>query len=53
MVGDEHRLPPIDRWSVEDDHTDFRGHVASMRPGHKGSWEKHFPLVEFAYNNSY
>ena len=20
---------------------------------HKGSWEKHFPLVEFAYNNNY
>ena len=20
---------------------------------HKGSWEKHLPLVEFAYNNSY
>ena len=19
----------------------------------KGSWEEHFPLVEFAYNNSY
>ena len=20
---------------------------------HKGSWEKHLPLVEFSYNNSY
>ena len=20
---------------------------------HKGSWEEHFPLLEFAYNNSY
>ena len=20
---------------------------------HKGSWEEHFPLVEFSYNNSY
>ena len=20
---------------------------------HKGSWEEHLPLVEFAYNNSY
>ena len=20
---------------------------------HKGSWEEHFPLVKFAYNNSY
>ena len=22
-------------------------------PDHKGSWEEHLPLVEFAYNNSY
>ena len=21
--------------------------------GHKGSWEEHFPLVEFVYNKSY
>ena len=21
--------------------------------GHKGSWEEHLPLVEFAYNNNY
>ena len=31
-VDDEHRLSPIDRWSVGEDHTDFRGHAASMRP---------------------
>ena len=30
-----------------------RGHAASMRPGSSGSWEEHFPFVEFAYNNSY
>ena len=22
-------------------------------PDHKGTWEEHLPLVEFAYNNSY
>ena len=22
-------------------------------PDHKGSWEEHLPLLEFAYNNSY
>ena len=32
-VDDEHRLPPIDRWSVGEDHTDFRGHAASRRLG--------------------
>ena len=32
-VYHECSLPPIDRWSVREDHTDFRGHAASMRPG--------------------
>ena len=31
-ANDEYRFPPSDRWSVEEDHTDFRGHAASMRP---------------------
>ena len=34
-------------------YTGVRGHAASMRPAHKGSWEENLPLVEFAYNNSY
>ena len=33
---DEHCFSIIDRWSVEEDHTDFRGHAASMRPGSQG-----------------
>ena len=32
-VNDEHCLSPIDGWSVGEDHTGFRGHAASMRPG--------------------
>ena len=32
-VDEEHRLPPTDIWSVREDHTDFRGHPASMRHG--------------------
>ena len=32
-VDDEHYVSSADRWSIEDDHTNFRGHVASMRPG--------------------
>ena len=33
IVDDEHRFfLSTDRWSIGDDHTGFRGHVASMRP---------------------
>ena len=32
-VDDEHCFSSTDRWSVEEDHTSFRGHAASMRPG--------------------
>ena len=31
-VDDEHCVSSVDRWSVGDDHTDFRGHAVSMRP---------------------
>ena len=31
-IDDEHRLSPIDRWSVKKDHTGFRRHAASMCP---------------------
>ena len=31
-VDDEHSFSSLDGWSVKEDHTDFRGHVASMRP---------------------
>ena len=33
MADHEYSLPPIDRWSVRDDHTGVRGHAANMRPG--------------------
>ena len=32
-VDDEHYISSADRWSVGEDHTDFREHVARMRPG--------------------
>ena len=32
-VDDEHCFSSTDRWSVREDHTGFRGHAASMRPG--------------------
>ena len=31
-IDDEHCVSPTDGWSIGEDHTDFRGHVASMRP---------------------
>ena len=34
---------------VLEDYTGIRACVLD----HKGSWEEHLPLVEFAYNNSY
>ena len=33
IVDDEHCISSIDRWLVGDDHTYFRGHIASMCPG--------------------
>ena len=32
-TDDEQGVSSIDRWSVGRDHTDFRGHAASMRLG--------------------
>ena len=32
-VDHEYNLPPTDRWSVGEDHVDFRGHATSMRLG--------------------
>ena len=31
-VDDDHNFSSLDGWSVREDHIDFRGHVASMRP---------------------
>ena len=32
IVDNEHYVSSVDRWSIEEDHTGFRGHVASMCP---------------------
>ena len=32
-VNDEHYVSSAKRWSVGGDHTNFRGHAASMHPG--------------------
>ena len=36
-----------------EDHPDVRGHATECVLDLKGRWEKHLPLVNFAYNNSY
>ena len=33
IVNDEHHFSSTDRWSVGEDHADFRGHATSMCPG--------------------
>ena len=32
-TDDEHGVSSTDRWLVGEDHTGFRGHATSMRPG--------------------
>ena len=32
IVTVKHCVSSADKWSVREDHTDFRGHAASMRP---------------------
>ena len=42
----EYSFPPIDRWLVGEDHTDVRGHAASMCPDDK--LKSHPFLVHFS-----
>ena len=35
-VDDEHSFSSLDRWSVKEDHTNFRGHDACMCPRSQG-----------------
>ena len=32
LVYDKHSFSSSDEWSIREDHTNFRGHVASMHP---------------------
>ena len=36
IVDNEHNISSSDRWSVREDHTNFRGHVACTCPGSHG-----------------
>ena len=36
IVDDEHNISSSNRWSVGDDHIDFRGHAACMFPRSQG-----------------
>nr|GEX28892.1 retrotransposon protein, putative, Ty3-gypsy subclass [Tanacetum cinerariifolium] len=49
----EHRLPPKDRWSKRENDSDSGGHATSMCIDFGSSYDRHLPLVEFSYNNSY
>ena len=51
MTDHEYNLPPTDRWSRTIQVLEDMLRVCVL--DHKGSWEEHLPLAEFAYNNSY
>ena len=50
----EYSFPPTDGLSIKEDYIQvLEDMLRACVLDHKGSWEEHFPLVEFAYNNSY
>nr|GEY64949.1 putative reverse transcriptase domain-containing protein [Tanacetum cinerariifolium] len=49
----EHCLPPRDRWSKQENDSDSGRHATSMCIDFGSSYDRHLPLVEFSYNNSY
>ncbi|GJS59647.1 putative reverse transcriptase domain-containing protein [Tanacetum coccineum] len=46
-------LTPRDRLSKQENIPDAGGHLPSMVIDFGSSWDRHLPLVEFSYNNSY
>ena len=53
MVDDEHHFSPQTDGQSERTIQVFEDMLRACVLDHKGSWEEHLPLVEFAYNNSY
>ncbi|GKE70519.1 putative reverse transcriptase domain-containing protein, partial [Tanacetum coccineum] len=51
--GYEYRLPPSNGWSKRKDNTNTRRYVTACMINFGSSWDRHLPLVEFSYNNSY
>nr|GEW58027.1 putative reverse transcriptase domain-containing protein [Tanacetum cinerariifolium] len=49
----EHCVPPENGWSKREDNSNTGRHVEGCVIDFGGSWDGHFPLVEFFYNNSY
>ena len=50
---DEHSVSSVDGLTIKEDYPGFGGHAVSNVLDFKGGWDEHFPLTEFAYNNSY
>nr|XP_016500846.1 PREDICTED: uncharacterized protein LOC107819262 [Nicotiana tabacum] len=51
--GAQHCISPIDRWTVQADHSDPCGYVEGCIIDFGGHWDQFLPLAEFAYNNNY
>ena len=48
-----HNVPPTDRWTIKKSNSDYGRHAKELCDRLWGSWDRHIPLVEFVYNNSF
>ncbi|GJV64835.1 retrovirus-related pol polyprotein from transposon TNT 1-94 [Tanacetum coccineum] len=53
-AGYEYCLPSADRWTKQKNHSDTRKYMLRACVIDFGNgWDRHLPLIEFSYNNSY
>nr|GEX88318.1 putative reverse transcriptase domain-containing protein [Tanacetum cinerariifolium] len=52
-IGLKYRLPPRNGWAKRKNYLNIRRHASACVIDFGSSWDKHMPLVEFSYNNSY
>ncbi|GJW96215.1 putative reverse transcriptase domain-containing protein [Tanacetum coccineum] len=51
--GYEYSLPPVDGWSKRENDTNIEDMLLACVIDFGSSWDRHLPLVEFSYKNSY
>nr|GEZ70034.1 reverse transcriptase domain-containing protein [Tanacetum cinerariifolium] len=52
-IGLKYRLPPRNGWAKRKNYPNVRNMIWAYVIDFGSSWDKHFPLAEFSYNNSY
>ena len=52
MTEFQHSFPPVHGWTIRDSDSSFRRYAEKLCD-YEGSWDRHIPLVEFVYNNSF